>query len=115
MKSVFRTSLFWLIVIFGFAFYIKRFNNGLAQQVSTFLYAQTTQEEKIDKERIEEKLENIEVLLQQIENNIQAEETNQDDQVTQEENQVEIPTQEELNQRRILELEAELESLQNNE
>jgi len=116
MKSVFRTSLFWIVIIIGFSFYMKRFNQNLAEKACNFLYAQETQTEEQAQERIEEKIENIEDLLEQIESNMQESQlTIENEAEIEQESEVTIPTQEELNQRRILELEAELDSLQNNE
>ncbi|MEI7557339.1 MAG: hypothetical protein WCJ45_00320 [bacterium] len=37
MKKIFWTSIFWLIVFFGFAFYIKNFDANMAALVSTWL------------------------------------------------------------------------------
>jgi len=41
MKKVFWTSVFWLIVVFGFAFYMKMFDVNMASTISTWLGATT--------------------------------------------------------------------------
>ena len=41
MKKIFWTTVFWLIVFFGFAFYIKMFDADMALNVSTWLGATT--------------------------------------------------------------------------
>lgn len=39
MKTFLRTTLFWIIVVFGFAFYIKSFNADMANGMATRLGA----------------------------------------------------------------------------
>ena len=41
MKNFFWTTIFWLIVFFGFAFYMKTFNANMAAGVSTWLGSTT--------------------------------------------------------------------------
>jgi hypothetical protein len=41
MKKIFWTTIFWLIVFFGFAFYMKMFDANMAAGVSTWLGATT--------------------------------------------------------------------------
>ncbi len=41
MKKIFWTTIFWLIVFFGFALYIKMFDANMAVAVSTWLGATT--------------------------------------------------------------------------
>jgi len=41
MKKIFWTTVFWLIVFFGFAFYIKMFDANMAAGLSTRLGATT--------------------------------------------------------------------------
>ena len=41
MKKIFWTSVFWLIVVFGFAFYMKMFDVNMAGTISTWLGATT--------------------------------------------------------------------------
>ena len=38
MKKVFWTSIVWIILICGFTLYMKRFNQPLAQKVTTFIH-----------------------------------------------------------------------------
>ena len=39
MKKVFWTSIVWIILVCGFAFYMKWFNQPLAQKVTSFIYS----------------------------------------------------------------------------
>lgn len=41
MKKIFWTTVFWLIVFFGFALYMKMFDTNMAAEVSTWLGATT--------------------------------------------------------------------------
>jgi len=41
MKKIFWTSVFWLVVFFGFALYMKMFDANMAASVSTWLGATT--------------------------------------------------------------------------
>jgi len=41
MKKIFWTSVFWLVVFFGFALYMKMFDSNMAAMVSTWIGATT--------------------------------------------------------------------------
>lgn len=41
MKKIFWTSVFWLVVFFGFTFYMKFFDANMAADVTTWLGATT--------------------------------------------------------------------------
>lgn len=66
MKTFFRTTIVWFILIAGFWLYIKRFNNNRAAHVANFFVSNTTiqTDNKLETTTIEEKLETIIQLLQ---------------------------------------------------
>lgn len=37
MKKIFWTTIFWIVVVVGFAFYVKLFNPNIAAGISTWL------------------------------------------------------------------------------
>lgn len=41
MKKIFWTTIFWLVVVFGFAFYVRMYDAHMAAAISTWLGATT--------------------------------------------------------------------------
>lgn len=65
MKTFFRTTIVWFILIAWFGLYIKRFNHNRAAHVANFFVANTTiQANNPETSTIEDKLETIIQLLQ---------------------------------------------------
>lgn len=65
MKTFFRTTIVWFILIAWFGLYIKRFNNNRAAYVANFFVSNTTiQTDNTETQTIEDKLETIIQLLQ---------------------------------------------------